>query len=387
MKGFFLIALAIVITAVLIFGGCAKPAPAPAPAPAPSPAPGPAPAPAPGPAPQPSPAPAKAEPIKLRWSHGVPTATVHHQQIFLPLIAQIEERTAAIGKPVKITMFPAGALGALPDQYKLLLAGTADIVSNWGPVDMPGRFPMLDVFNLPLLFPNGTVFIKVAQELYDTYPEIQEETSEAKILFFQPSPVHYIQARTKQIKTLEDLKGLKTLARGGINGEIIKALGSVPVTMPMPEVYVALERGLLDVAPMNWEGTVSFKWYEITKYRTDLPKGLFITNLITSMNWDSWNKLPPEVQKVFADLTGPNLTDFSGAAIDGANAHFREVIKEYDQKNGNPEIYMLSDSEFQKWVQAVASVYDMWEADAEAKGLPGKALFDDVVRLVDKYSK
>ena len=198
---------------------------------------------------------------------------------------------------------------------------------------------------------------------------------ESKLLFFQPTPVQQIQSHTKPIKTLEDLKGLKVLARGGVNGEVIKAMGCIPVTMPVPEVYSALERGLLDVAPMNWEGTMAFKWFEVTKYRTVLPKGLFITNLMCSMNWDSWNKLPKEVQKVISDLVGPDMAKASGSAIDGTAAHLRGVIEAYDKKIGNPAVYTLPEEEFMKWKTAVAPVGEKWMTDTEAKGLPARAVF------------
>ncbi len=299
----------------------------------------------------------------------------------------VEEKTAAIGKPVKITIFGAEALGKLPDQYNLLLDGAVDIVSNWGPSHFPGSFPMLQALDLPFLFPSATVFNQVAQDLFEKYPEIQEELGEAKMLFFQPTPPQEIQSRAKPIKKVEDFKGLKVMARGGVNAEIMQALGGVPVTMAMPEVYMALERGLLDVAPMNWEGTVSFKWFEVTKYRTDLPKGLFITTLMCSMNWDTWNSLPPEVQKVFEDLSGRNMVQFVGNTIDNANVGLLEVIKKRDQELGNPGIYVLPEAEFPEWVQAVTPVYEKWKAETEAQGLPAKALFEDILRLVDKYSK
>ena len=333
------------------------------------------------------PASAMDSPIMLRWSHAIPTKSAFHQKIYLPLIEQIEKETKAIGKPVKIKIFPAGALGSHNDQYKLVLTGTVDIVGNWGPADMPGKFPLTDVFNLPMLFKSARVFILVAQDIYKKYPQIQKELGEAKLLFFQPTPAQQIQSSARPIKVLNDFKGLKVLARGGVNGEAIKALGGAPVTMPVPEVYTALERGLLDVAPINWEGCVAFKWYEVTKYRTVLPNGLFITNLMCSMNWDSWKKLPKEVQNVFSKLTGPSLIKLTGDSIDGTAEHLRGVIERHDQKAGNPKIYSLSKEEFRNWKNAVKPVYEKWISETEAKGLPARAVFNDIVRLSEKYSK
>ena len=377
-RKFFIASLVIVLISGLILGGCAAPAPTPAPTPAPAPAPTPAPAPAPAPV----------EPRELIWSSGLPPMTVHQQKLFLPLAQTIKERTTAIGHPVEITFYIGGALGAMPDQYNLLLAGTADIVSQWGPVDMPGRFPLLGVLDLPFLWPSALIYMQVSQELLETRPEIQKEVSEARMLFFEPAPpATVIASRTKPIKTLEDFEGMRTMARGGNNADVIKALGGIPVVMPVVEAYTALERGLLDVAPDNWEALISFRRHEVTKYRTEFPKVLFMTALGCSMNWDTWNSLPPEVQKIFAELSGPEYAQTVGKVLDDEVARNKELVIEYDNKVGNPPTYVLPDEEFERWVEVETPLYDKWIADVEAKGLPGRAIFEDVLRLIEKYSK
>jgi len=52
----------------------------------------------------------------------------------------------------------------------------------------------------------------------------------------------------KEIKTVEDLKGLKMRMGGGIFGETMARLGVVSQSMPGGEVYQALEKGTLDAA-------------------------------------------------------------------------------------------------------------------------------------------
>ena len=377
MKKLFLISLMIVVVGALFFGSCAKQAPAPAPAPAPTPT----------PAPAPAPAPAPVEPIKLRFTHPVPLESVHHRAVFVPWAEMIKERTTAIGKPVEITIFGAQALGKLQDQYDLVVKGVADICGNVGTESLAGRFPLNDVMDLPFMFTSATDASLTAQELFDTHPEFAKELSQTKLLFFQPTAPKHINSRTKQIKTLEDFKGIKVNSVGGLDVRTIKALGASPVTLMMPEVYAALERGALDVGVLEWEGTFAFKWHEVTKYRTAFPKGLYITHIICSMNWDTWNRLPPEVQKIFEELSGTYMSKFAGEAFDEANTHLFDVIMERDKKVGNPEPYYVPENEFQRWVKAATPVYEQWIADVEAKGLPARALFEDTQRLAKKYSE
>ncbi len=369
MKKALLFFLIIVLGSALIFGSCAKPTPATAPVPAPVPTPKPV------------------EPIKLKWAHGVPPVTTFQTGAFTPWAEIIKERTTAIGKPVEIAFFPAESLVKMYDTYDALITGVCDIGSMWGPCHFKGRMPMGEVMELPFLFPSATVNSLVSQDIFKKWPEFQNDYREAKVLGFNPPAPHQIVSRTKPIKVLEDLKGMKTMCTGGIDVDILKALGAIPVPMPMPEVFMALERGTLDVGFLNWEGVVAFKWFEATKYRTELPKGLYSNSLIISMNWDTWNRLPPGVQEIFTELSGVYLSKLCGQAMDKPLDHVVGIIKQYDEKMGNPGIYYMPEDEYQRWVAAVTPLYEKWKADVEAKGLPGRAIFEDIQRLAEKYAK
>jgi len=326
------------------------------------------------------------EPIKLKFAHPIPPMSVFHREIFVPWVEEVKERTTAIGKPVEITIYPAESLGKEEDQYNLVVTGMADIAKHH-PASTPGKFPLSLVINLPFLFPSAIVASQVKQELFDTWAEFRDEYAETKVLWFYTNAPHHFLVRTKQVKTLEDLKGLKLWSDSDIRSETLKALGAVPVFMAIPEVYMALERGLLDAGVLAWSGTVAFKWHEVTKYRTAFPQGIDLAPFVIPTNWDTFNGLPPDVQKIFEETTGPNMTKSAAEAFDRADASCLGVIKEYDQKVGNPEIYTLPEGEFQRWKEAAAPVYEEWVADAEAMGLPGRAILEDAQRLIEKYSK
>jgi TRAP-type C4-dicarboxylate transport system substrate-binding protein len=368
-KRILVLSVALLLLVSILISGCQ---PAPAPAPTPSPAPAPA---------------SVAQPIKLKWSHGVPPGTVFQKDAFEPWAKTIKDRTTAIGKPVEITFYPGGALAKLYEQYNLLVSGGADIVSNWGPAHFPGRMPLSEVLDLPLLFSSSAQAGLVAQELFQMRPEIQKEFSEAKVIGFHPTAPSQLNSREKQIKTFEDMKGLKTHVRGGPDANMVKALGAVPVSMPMPEVYEALQRGVVDVGFLNWEGISSFKWFEATKARTQLPKGLYINSILVSMNWNTYKNLPPDVQKIFDEVSGLYLTKLSTEAMDKADSQNLATIIANDKKVGNPELYVMPADEFQKWINAETPLYETWIKDTSAKGLPAQSIFDDVQRLTKKYAK
>ncbi len=389
MKKVLLSSLMLVLVLGLVLSGCGQQAPAPAPAPAraPAPAPSPAPTPSPGPAPSPAPAPEPAKPIKLRMAYGPPPTTVFHTKGFVPWSKTIKERTTAIGKPVEITLFPGEALVKHLETYDAVLKGVADIGACWGPQHFPGRMPVVDVMNLPLMFASSTAASLTGWEMYQAHPEFQDDLAEVKVFGFQPPAPYQIVSRGKQIKVLEDMKGMKCMVRGGLDTETMVSLGVVPVPLPMPEVYLALERGTIDMAPLNWEGVQTFKWHEVTKYRTELPIGLNCSCLIVAMNLDTWSSLPPEVQQVFNELTGEPFSKMLGQGMDAEQGPRIEMIKEYDKKVGNPEFYYMPDAEFQRWRQAVNHMYEDWIKDIESRGLPGRAIFEDLQSRAEKYNK
>jgi TRAP-type C4-dicarboxylate transport system substrate-binding protein len=331
--------------------------------------------------------PAPAQTIELKFSTGSPLVVGLGKQVYVPWLAKIEEQTAAIGKPVKFTTFPSEALGKFNDQYDLVVKGIADVDGPWGPQHFPGRMPLLEALQLPCLFPSSVVASQVAHELVNARPEIQKEVSEAKLLFFTTTPPAGISTRTKQVKTLDDFKGMKVSSRPGMANFIVQSLGATPVPMSPTDAYQALERGVIDGVIMNWDGTMTFKYNDVTKYRTSTPLSLWGDPLACSMNLNTWNKLPPEVQKIVDQNSGLAQSKIAGEVFDNSGSNILNLIKQVDQKAGNPDVYAIPSSEFQNWLTAVNPLYDKWIADVSAKGLPGKAVYETLRQIMSKYSK
>jgi len=75
----------------------------------------------------------------------------------------------------------------------------------------------------------------------------------------------------------------------------IKALGAVPVNLPIGDIYTAMERGAVDGFAMTHHGFVKdFSWHEVTKYVVDYEVYSGSTALL--VNPKSWNKLSMDVQ-------------------------------------------------------------------------------------------
>jgi len=106
---------------------------------------------------------------------------------------------------------------------------------------------------------------------------------------------------TKPIEKLEDMKGKRLRAAPGLYGEVIKAVGATPVTMPMSDLFSALEQGLVDgyctVAISG--GKEGYFKYAQNMVRPGWYRGA--SGII--INLDSWNKLPKDLQEQLNDIT------------------------------------------------------------------------------------
>jgi TRAP-type mannitol/chloroaromatic compound transport system substrate-binding protein len=70
----------------------------------------------------------------------------------------------------------------------------------------------------------------------------------------------------KEINSMEDLKGLK-MRLTGLGGKVLSKAGGVPVVLPGGEVYIALERGVIDAT--EWSGPYldrNMGFFKVSKY-------------------------------------------------------------------------------------------------------------------------
>jgi TRAP-type C4-dicarboxylate transport system substrate-binding protein len=121
--------------------------------------------------------------------------------------------------------------------------------------------------------------------------------------------------------------------------------------MQTTEVYTGLERGTLDGQWQNYNGGKTWKTFEVTKYRTENVKISSHQSLII-MNLDRYNSLPADIKSAIDETTGQNRSWASGDIWAAIEEESRAEIRKYDKKVGNPEPYVLPDSEREKWIKA-----------------------------------
>ena len=91
-----------------------------------------------------------------------------------------------------------------------------------------------------------------------------------------------------------DWKGRKIRGVISYHG-VIRALGGEPVVLPMGEVYVGLERGVMDGSCGPAAGMLALRHYEVAKYRVEPTFGA--VNIFFAINSNRWRGLSEQQQK------------------------------------------------------------------------------------------
>jgi len=309
-------------------------------------------------------APSLAQVIKLTLAdQNSPTGwgPVHAMQ---PWAKKVEDATKG---RVKIDIFHAQTLAKGPDIWNAVKTGVADMGwcfhGYW-----PDMTPLSDVITLPSLpVKSSEKASEVLWKLYEKFPEVQKEYKDVHVLTMWASSPYFLITTKKQVKTMEDMKGLKIRVVGGPPTEQMKTLGAVPVLIPMPDNYQSLDKGVIDGMGAPWEAIHGFRLYEVVKYYSIVPLSAVYFSM--SMNKQKWESLPKDIQQAITSVSGLEAAKFWGknwfdTAEEGVIAA---------AKKGNYPInkYVVPPEEQARWTKMAGEpLWKEWVKKMEGKGRP-----------------
>jgi TRAP-type C4-dicarboxylate transport system substrate-binding protein len=267
---------------------------------------------------------------------------------------------------IRITIYAGGSLGKPQDQYENTAKGICDFAYVI-PSYTAGKFPLTSAIELPFIIDDCE---KASIVLWDTYEKfLREEYKDVKMLWtFVPAPGH-IHTAEKPVRTLEDLKGLKIRTPGREMARSLDKLGAVPVTMPITQVYTALERGTIDGVTMPWEIMDAYKLCEQTKYHTEV--GLYTLAQVAVMNRNAYESLSPGAKEILDRSIGKEMSRKAGIAFKEA-----ELSGRASGLAQGGEVIPLPPSERERWEEAVRSSRSEWIQEMTDLGLPGEEVLE-----------
>src|SRR5919204_2701438 len=205
---------------------------------------------------------------------------------------------------IKIDIFPSMQLGGSPQQlFDQARDGVVDIVWTL-PAYTAGRFPIVEVFDLPFIgarkaVPNS----KALQEFSDRH--LRDEFKEVHpICFFAQD--HGVIHANRAIKSLDDLRGVRLRFSARLLGDSLRSVGVNAISMPVPQVPEALAQGVIDGCVLAWEAVPTLKIHELVKFHTEIPGSptLSTTSFLLAMNKARYESLPGDLKAVIDANSG-----------------------------------------------------------------------------------
>ena len=317
--------------------------------------------------------------VTLKLHHFLPPVSNGHAKMLAPWAKMIEDDS---GGKIKIDIFPSMQLGGTPPQlYDQARDGVVDIVWTL-PGSTAGRFPSTEVFELPFIGARrGIVNARASQEYANA--NLAKETADIKLLSFW-SHDHGLIHSNKEVKTMDDLKGLKLRSPNRLAGEALKALGATAVPMPIPQVPESIAQRAIDGAVVPWEVVPAIKLDELVKFHTEIPGSptFYTASFFLAMNKAKFDGLPADLKAIIDKNSGMKFAELAGNMWDDAGAIVLERVK----KRGNT-LTTITEDEKAKWITATKPVIDTWITQVKDKGLDGGKLIEQAKALVAKYDK
>lgn len=229
-------------------------------------------------------------------------------------LGELEARTNG---EVTIRRYWSGSLNRVGEHLGAVRDGTSEITLI-SPGYYQAELPVTRGLEWYYRMQHADALQLVCRDTYEAFAPLKREWEErhrAKVLYWTNWNYAPLVLR-EPIDSIDDIKGRKI--RGyGIATDVIERLGGIAVPMAAPEVYQALERGVLDgVYGFDFVTAVAYKLHEIAPNFYDIGDGPHAP-ATTVMNIAAWNGLPQDVRTV--------ATQLSQELYDGK---FREIYEE-----------------------------------------------------------
>jgi TRAP-type transport system periplasmic protein len=324
--------------------------------------------------------PAFAQEVTLKFHHIWTPNAMASVRVIQPWCDKIAAESA--GK-MKCQILPSMSGGGTPPQLvDRVKDGVDDLVITL-PGYTAGRFPAMEVFELPFMTRTAEPASRAAWDYLQK--NALKEFPGTKILATWVHDEGFVHTREKQIKTVADFKGLKMRAPTRQTNKLLAALGATPVAMPMPATADALSKNTIDGMLFPWEIIPALKFQELVKFHseTDQSRGaLYSAGFIFGMNQAKYDSLPADLKTVIDRNSGASYSGQVGKIWDESAIAGKKAATD----RGNT-IYVIPPAEVDNFASLTNPLYDEWVADMNKRGLNGKQLLDDARALIVQHTK
>ena len=312
----------------------------------------------------------KVETVVFHLNHFMPAVHPVHVNMLEPFAKEVKEKTEG---RVEVVVHSGSALASPPDTYDAVVSGVAGMGFVL-PAYTPGRFPMSQILEYPFMFETALQANLVAAEMT---PMLREyEYTDTQLLWFGGTDLGHILLK-KRVDSLADLEGMKLRSPGPIYNDVIEEIGGVEVSLPVSDLYDAMDRGIVNGTVMAPSALISFRLMEVTEQIIEM--NMYATPLIMFANKDLWNKVSAADQKIIMDIIN-TFPERIGKQYNGEVEHAMGLAQEKGK-----EITKFSDADMAEFHAIVDPMIKGWVKELDDAGKPGSELYELAVEAAKKY--
>lgn len=276
-----------------------------------------------------------------------------------PVVIGLQQLGEEIGKITKGRVnVKCSVGGSLPIDANSIAPAVSDGVLDFvSTSNISGYVPLAAMNILPGLYQTIDEFDNKGWPVFKPYVDKEFDKRGMKVLgvYHYPDQVIWGGKGQAPIKSLSELKG-KTLRTGNPEqGELAKAIGAVPVTLPTPEVGPALQRGAVQYV-ITAAAAGGRLWRDF--FQSGYLQPVFVATSYIVINKKRWDSLSPaeqaELQKAVDRIskevmTGRQLAD-DGVALKEFAEKDKWVINKPTPETA-AEIVKIMEPVWKKWAE------------------------------------
>ena len=271
---------------------------------------------------------------------------------------------------VKFQYFYGGSLINKTQFIDGVARGIADI--STGPASfVTGKIPDLSIFEVYGTFKLDR-HLDMQEAVEPTLIQLLEQKG-VRPLLLQFTGTTVFPHKTKFLKRPEDWKGQKMRLGGRWQSTLGQKWGASPVFMVPGELYLALQRGVIDGYMLIYDIVYGLKLYEVSPYIMDSG---FSNNVeIVTMNLQKWNALTKEDQEVFKQ----GLKDVKPWNYKETVRYYEDLKKDVLSKGA--KIYQLTPEEKDLYLK---DAFSLWPEVTKISGPAGHKFMDILKNFKDE---
>lgn len=245
------------------------------------------------------------------------------------------------------------ASGNMARQVEMLIAGSGFEMAILGEQLFGAQDPQLNVTNIPFAFES---YEEVYQYADSTGGEFSAKALGAlgvKYLGTFPNGMSQLGNSKKEIRTPEDLKGMKMRAVGELMMAYTQSWGCDVVSINFSELYSALQMGTVDGQTNSYITMDNGSLQEVQPYITEVNCSYIPFDIVYNMA--AWDKLPEKTKELITEVAAE-------AALYGRqySADTEGKLKQKFMDEDGVTIVTLTEEEHQAWVDTTQGVIDQY---------------------------